>query len=160
MSWSAFVYGELRLPVDREQQWRDTQIALDQWTDWPKEFYLDDKGGPWNVGELLDELRAYDDSSWLQITREGDVLHVRGMLHEEQHAEYQEPLTAAFRAASRVGARGEVVVCDTEMVDFAWRIGLADGKSVLSEVPKEQRGTLRPIMTEAIEVADAARQAS
>jgi hypothetical protein len=105
---------------------------------------------PRSVGEILDELREYDETTWLRLTRRGDSLEVRGLLHEEQHAEFETPLCAAFRGAARFGGEGEVVVCDTEMIDFARRVQVRGGESSVSELDEARCKELRPRLRQAI----------
>jgi hypothetical protein len=156
MSWSAIVYGELRLSIKDEEKWRALEVSAEAWQDWPEDEFYPDQAESVRVGAVFDELAGYDKDAWVRIERKGERLIVFGRLHEDAYGELATVLATAVRAAEKVGASGDVYLSDFQMIDFVWRIHVADGKSSISEADFETSSkTILPKALDRLEKNDA-----
>jgi hypothetical protein len=124
MGWSAIVYGDLRMSVEKEAAWRKLTVDPADWHDWPEDLYVE-MLGRLKVGKLLTALQDYAEDAWIHFQRSAeDVLRVNGLLHEDAYRDFGGALAVAFRAASKLGVEGDVYLADFQMSDFVWRLRL------------------------------------
>ncbi len=156
MSWSAIVYGELSLSIKDEEKWRALEVSAEAWDDWPEDEFYPEQAESVRVGAVFDELSGYDENAWVRVERKGERLVVFGRLHEDAYGEFATALATAVRAAEKVGAHGDVYLSDFQMIDFVWRIHVADGKSSISEADFEAASrTILPKALDQLEKSDA-----
>jgi hypothetical protein len=114
MSWWAFVHGDLKMSPESERAWRCMEADPCEWKDWPEEMVF--KGmKPVHVDATLDLLANLAKDAWLRLERQGRTIVIRGFLHEDAYRDFELPIAASFRAASKVRAEGELVLADTQM---------------------------------------------
>jgi hypothetical protein len=147
MSWWAIIYGELRLPIENETAWRTLTIHPADWNDWPKELYIEHVK-PVNVGKLLASVESYGKDAWVHLHREGALLRVVGLLHEDAFRDVSREIAVALRGASKVGATGDAYIGNDQMWDFAWRVRLtAKG----STIRRPSRSAVERVLPEALD---------
>jgi hypothetical protein len=156
MSWWAFVHGHLKMSPGSEREWRRMQADPREWKDWPEEMVFEGMK-PAHVGATLDLLANLAKDAWLRLERRGQTIEVRGFLHEDAYRDFEIPIAASFRAASKLRAEGEIVLADTQMVDFAWLIRVGGARSTVRSIPHRKRMKLRPVIADSVTAAAGGR---
>lgn len=129
MGWDAIVFGEVRVPEQALEAWLTTAVAPSDWGDWPAGLEGSFAPRPAEVlmeGLALANLQPHE---FLDVSREGARLTVRGMLGQEAFLDARVQLATLVRSAERFGGAGTLTFVGHRTVAFGYRLVVGWGGS-------------------------------
>jgi hypothetical protein len=138
MGWDAMVFGEVRVPERSLEAWLTTPCAPSDWGDWPTGL----EGGlaPSCPEALVDELSSNprQPHEFLDVSREGCKLTLRGMLGQDAFLESRMQLATLVRSAESFGGAGSLTFLGHRTVAFGYRLVVGwSGSRVRALAPAE-----------------------
>lgn len=147
MGWDAVVFGELKVPAAKAEAWLTTEAAPKDFKGWPDFFDFD--FSPRTPEVLLEELKAsaLEPHEFLDLSLEGSVLTVRGMMAKDPLLDTRMPLAVLWRSAAKHGGKGELVFFGYQTIQFGYRVTVAAGKSSVKLLTKAEQARIEKTKT-------------
>jgi hypothetical protein len=139
MGWDAVVFGELKVPAAKAEAWLMGEVAPADFKGWPDFFDFDFT--PRAPEVLLEELKAsaLQPHEFLELSLDGGVLTVRGMMAKDPLLDARMPLAVLWRSAAKHGGKGELVFFGYQTIQFGYRVKVGQGKSSVQLLTKTEQ---------------------
>lgn len=141
MGWDAVVFGEVRVPDHALEAWLTTAVSPSAWGDWPEG--LQASLAPRSAEVLMEELSGLSllPHEFLDVSREGARVSLRGMLGQEAFLEGRVQLATLVRSAENFGGAGSLTFLGHRTVAFGYRLVVGWGGSRIralapAEIPR------------------------
>lgn len=139
MGLDAVVFGELKVPAAKVEAWLMAEVAPSDFKGWPD--FFDFEFTPRAPEVLLEELKAtsLQPHELLDLSLQGGVLTVRGMMAKDPLLEARMPLAVLWRSAAKHGGKGELVFLGNQTLELGYRVKVGKGRSVVQLLTKAEQ---------------------
>jgi hypothetical protein len=138
MGWDAIVFGEVRVPDRNLEAWLTAPVSASAWGDWPTG--LEGAFAPSSPEALMETVSGSPllPHEFLDVSRDGARVTLRGMLGQEAFLERRCELAAMVRSAESFGGAGTLTYLGHRTVAFGYRLVVGWGGSRVRALKPEE----------------------